>query len=396
MLSQLISSVFNLTFLSLISLALLQQGLQSLPEKKLTNVPVKSDFEDFSRSSLFNGSFQRSFETWFMQNSGLWGALVTSNNEINYRIFSQLDSEYKDGNGILVGTGYALFQGLYLQDFNADYQVPVESLRQTVATLRELQSWLEARRKTLLVVTSANKLILHPEYVPARYTKTRESERYIEVFRRLAAESNLNFLDTGRELLQFKEAQNFPLYAAPAAHWNTITACHVAARILQESSRLLRKPLNALDCSGAAKISPNPRGSDRDLAAIINVWNPRLSFVPTPYIKSKLQPVPQAYDAHWLFIGTSYMWSLLAALEREEVYTQRDFYYYGRSRYFRYVQADKTIKKAKQAIDYESLNWLKLLEDKDILVFEVNEARLPEVGFDFLAHWKQAQMTGKF
>ncbi len=376
--------IFNFLLLALICLPLLQRKFDLFPRKKLINVTVSRKPPIFNKKRFFNGGFQRGFERWFMQTSGFWGALTTTNNQINYQIFEELSSHYTSGHVFMVGNDYSLYQGMMLRDFNGDYKINRPALAKLVTKIGRLQRYMESRGKTVIVLISANKLPLQPDYVPARHVITPRGRRYIDDFRELAAAEGLNFLDTGRELLEFNRTQNYPVFAAQAAHWNSPSACFVSQRLLEIAAERLRKPLNKLDCSQNHSVSPRPLGADKDLVEVINVWTPGIGFKPTPYVKSQLQPASTFYDPRMLYVGTSFLWSVFDNLEKVRAYSERDFFYYGKTNHFSYRGADGKAQRGSKGVKFPTLDWQAQVFDKDVIVLEVNESRLPELGFKFV------------
>ena len=78
-----------------------------------------------------------------------------------------------------------------------------------------------------------------------------------------------------------------------------------------------------------------------------------------------------------LFVGGSFLWTILAHCERQHLYATRDFYYYN-ERHFRWQELTET-KVVKKDID-----WKRDIADRDVFVMEINEAYLHHGGMGFL------------
>jgi hypothetical protein len=387
---------FATIILLILFLPLLQRNLELFPRKRLINVSFNRKMPLIRWSDIKSGRFQKSFDRWFMQTSGFWGTLATTNNQINYQYFKQISSQYGNGNSFMIGNDYHIFQTSYLRDFNGDNHTDLNKYSKLIKKIKILQDYLEQNGKTLVVITSANKLDLYPEMVPEKYNNPVKRTRLIEEFRKLATKHNINWVDSKKVLTENKEFKEYRYFAKPAAHWNTIGSCLAAKALTERVSKELNKPMHQVICGPEVELKPRPVGADHDLADVINVWHAKYSFDPTPYIKSKRIKVDNAYSPKMLYIGTSFLWSIFDRLEPIRIYNWRDFYYYGSTNHTsRIPEEGKAIRKIVR-VDYNKLNWDKDVLNHDVIVFEVNEARIQQVGFAFLPNIiKYLKSSGK-
>lgn len=366
-------------------LPLAQKTFELFPRMRLANVHISHRMPKLTLESFLSGDFQGRFEKWFLQTHGFWGQLVRLNNQLNYQVFQQIDSQYGNGNSFMVGDRYTLFQTRYLRDFNGDIGPKRLLVKKTVQKMKRLSELLEARGKAMIVLISANKLILYPEIVPARYrTPSPNGPRTIELFKEFADKFELPYFETTPFLQSIAHNYDQPFFAKPAAHWNTVAACEVGRELYSRLSEMLQSPIHEIGCGPEIEVKPRPYGEDHDLADVINVWNPDIGFSPTPYVKPTLITREGAIRPSVLYVGTSFVWGLLDVFEPIRAYSEREFFYYGNTNHHAYIPAEGKISKRIRQPQRDKRSLADIILEKDIVIFEANEARLENVGFSFL------------
>lgn len=366
------------------ALPLLQWSTGLFTPTSLHGVHIDRKEPQLTISTFVKSTFQPRFDLWFLQNHGLWEPLVRAKNEIDFRYFRQLASQYGTGHSFLAGTDRSIFQSLYLRDFNGHRHAPYHGVLKLARNLKKIQRYMNSRGKAVVVVVSPNKLTLYPELVPDRYQANHsKSERVIDQFLKAAEQVDLEVFHTTPLMKSVDEQDPYPLFALPAAHWNSVATCAVAREILQRAEEQTGAVYDSIDCSNV-EVKPEPVGVDRDLMDAINIWNPELSYRPTPYVEPERVSVPGSSEPDVLFVGTSFIWGLLDMFEKAPVYTHRDFYYYGNTNHFwNGDETDPAKRRGFHGVNYRALRWEKEVFKKDILIFEANEARLHHIGFKF-------------
>ena len=368
----------------MLCLPLIQWSTRFLPTTPLHGVHIDRKQPQFSLASFKKSAFQPRFENWFLQNHGLWEPLVRIKNEIDFRLFRQLASQYGTGHSFLAGTDHSIFQSLYLRDFNGHRNAQYRGVLKLARNLKKIQRFMNSRGKAVVVVISPNKLTMYPDLVPAQYRADHSrGVRVIDQFLQAAEQVELDIFHT-TPFLQAEDTKDpFPLFALPAAHWNSVATCAVANEILRHAEKQSGNTYHAIDCS-SVDVKPAPVGADHDLMDAINILSPELSYRPTPYVEPKRIERNGATEPDVLFVGTSFIWGMLDMFEQAQAYSHRDFYYYANTNHF--WNADETDPKRRRGfhgVSYRQLRWEKNVFKKDILIFEANEARLHHIGFKF-------------
>ncbi|MCC6931892.1 MAG: hypothetical protein IT292_01365 [Deltaproteobacteria bacterium] len=373
---------FIIIFTLLLILPMAQRRYRFIPPRPVTNVYIEKKFPKYKWEHFKTGKFQKLFENYFLQTGGLWGILLASNNSIDYTLFREIST--RDAGAVLVGKDYALYESMYVNDYNGRSLKTVNELRQQTESIKRLQDFMAAHGKAVLVLVSANKAALYPEWIPDRFKVGKPQMRNIDVLRKLYQEAGVNFIDSAQLLKGQAGKYEYRFYAPSAAHWNSVASCLVAKELMTRAETLINKKFKTIVCGTEIEVRDHPAGTDRDLANLINVWNPSLSYAPTPYMTVHSETNAEAYDPKMLFVGTSFLWSIFDVLEKQDIYTQRDFYYYASTNHYRYRLENGNVKKGSYRLVYRKMDFIKNLLQQDIIVLEINEARIHQLGFTFL------------
>ena len=120
-----------------------------------------------------------------------------------------------------------------------------------------------------------------------------------------------------------------------------------------------------------------PRDTDRDLLRLGNFWSESSLFRETPYPESKVTHDGTFERPQALFVGSSFVWSLLRFLNKHHITRRNVFYYYYNSLYSFPGKKDAKFNR-------EDVNWERDVFTKQAIVLEINAAVVQSVGFGFL------------
>lgn len=371
-----LSYVCAALFILSLWLPLAQMQIQFVKPMRLSNLRRPANPGAPSLAKIRSGEYQKSLALWFLRTHGFWGHLVRIENQVNYEWFRQPSSSYRAA--LRVASDGSLYQSLYLKDFNREILPNQQHIESRVLGIKRLQDLLAARGVGFLLVLSTNKISINPALVPWHYHAPQRLARPRTYDRMLPLLVNLgvNLLDT-QQLLAERSVENPMRYFTPSgSHWNDVGACEVTAALSREASRILAKPLNEIVCERVT-LRPTPRNTDFDLVQMANLWSADFFKRPTPYPQSRTVEPPDAYRPRVLFVGTSFVWSILRFAERHKLYAQADFwYYYNRLR--RYPGGHQ------RPLQRQRINWETDMLAKDLVVIEINVAAMENAGFEFL------------
>lgn len=366
-------------FLLLILLPGLQMARPIVLEEKLHGVeaPVEHTFPSLTWSSLLDESFQKDVNVWLNEHFGFRGALVRTDNQLNFSLFREISSSY--GSRIIVGKWDTLFEKLYLDAVNGRYKVSPESQAYAARQFLRLFRVMQAQKKTFLVFITPNKASVYPELIPSRFVRTANqstSSDDMDGFVRLLESEGVPVLDTRRLMDAWKSSSPFPVFPKGGSHWTEFTACRAGKelmrRLKQQSAQSWKEP----DCE-PYRISDYPGPFDRDLADLTNLWNPAPFFEPLPYVDlPKARPL-EGERPSMFFVGGSFLWAVFNQFEQQSIYRSRDFFYYYERRFRWPERIEEKIRKSQ-------IPWKDEILRNDTFVIEINEAYLHHAGMGFV------------
>lgn len=373
-----LSVCFLIVFFALCALPLAARFGKFGPNVELRGAVTPPPEVVFGARSYFDGSFQQAFEENFNAALGFRGALVRSDNELNFRVFQEFAPS--PGTSMILGKKRFVYERQYVDAYNRRDSVAPALLEQKVQRLKLLQDYLGTRGSALLVVISPNKAAVYSEYLPQRFIaeeRLRLTDNYTN-FVRLLQKYGVNFLDTHGELLKAKATTPYALFANSGAHWSDPVACRVAAQIEDFVLQAQGSPQLELRCEPTVlDPQPRPRSSDRDLADLANLWFEEELFQPTPYAQARVIRRGRPRLPSVLFVGSSFLWQLVYYEMSYGLQARDTMYYYYKAR-ISYPTRSRT------PLRPELVDWERDVFRKQAVVIEINAAVVQNVGWGFL------------
>lgn len=388
---RLIYAICVLVFYGLLIFPALQYSFDLFPRKGLTNVTVKRALPKLTFESFSTGQFQKAFDVWVTRNNGFFGYLVRFENQINFSVFCQISATYVSS--VKLGRDNFLFQTVYLDDLNGKSIASDEDLKREVSRLTRLKDFAKSRGKAVLVVITPNKIFHDISIVQDRYLNSnhgvfvRSYDRMVEMLE----EAGIDYIDGPKLFHGYTEGRDTPLFTPTGSHYNSLGACLISREITTRLAASLDRPMRRFDCAGEVTWLEKPRGPDRDLTKMVNLWWPELTFIRTPYVSPRLEEQDEVFRPKVLFIGTSFMWSVFDVLERVGAYSRRFFFYYHNTNYYYYRDRKGSRKRGKQGVQRSTLDWEKFVFSNDAIVLEANQSVIHSLGFGFLEGFEKWQ-----
>lgn len=371
--------IFILLFVVCLFLPGLQMVLKFIPEEKLYGSEVGSELAlpNLTLRNFLTEKFQTTFVQWLDQRIGFRGHLIRTDNQLNYSVFREMAANF--GSKVIVGKEHFLFEKLYIDSANGVYEIPKKQLEFSARQMLRLQRLLKDMGKPFLLLITPSKATVYPEMIPSRFLKhpgRSSSEENMNVYVSLLKEYGVQVFDSRPLVQSWKAESQYPLFPKGGTHWSEFVACKVGQEFIRELIRVSGREFRIPHCE-PIYVENEPGIFDKDLADLSNLWNPKPFTSPLPYVDLTSYPPQPFGEARMLFVGGSFLWTILAHCERQHLYATRDFYYYY-ERHFRWPELTET-KVVKKDID-----WKRDIADRDVFVMEINEAYLHHGGMGFL------------
>lgn len=364
------------TLLLLICCAFLAPGLLSLcgvSWDRLAGEEHRKKPVALNLKNIINQKLQGYAEETFKRRSGVFDALVKTDNQLNYFLFNSISSN--PHTTVILGERGHLIEHLYLRDSNRIKVPQAKNLRAVVKKLRVLQDLLQAQGVDLVLVISPNKPSFYPEIVPQRYQIAGVEKRFNSraYMTEELKHQGVRFID-GYELLKRKESElHVPMFSPIGTHWNEVGGCLIASEIFKQAQN--SKNRAQFECAVVGS-HDRPAYHDSDLLRLANLWFEAPFLQPAPRVEIVKSRQTNAQPWSILTVGSSFCWELMRQFENSGAVSQQEFLYYFHRRSKRASSRGVNFDSSR----YKARNELK---GRDIVVIEINQAVLQKAGFGF-------------
>lgn len=224
-----------------------------------------------SARALWDGSFQKQFDTWYAAEFAGHDFLVRLYNQLRLAVFGQ------SGESVQVGRGGQLYETPYLDEAmgtTLEWQMTDEEVAALAGGLARLAQLCEEKGKAFAVVLSPSKVSFTKEDVPWAWQHgphyyAEEQRAYYRV-RAALAQAGVPYVD-GRALLE--GGRDYPVFPETGVHWT-----HAAAvEVVQNLCAVLREQGVVLPVPRAENITLSDeifRLEDEDLSRLQNDLQP--------------------------------------------------------------------------------------------------------------------------
>lgn len=365
----------------LFALPLVQMQYHLLPKLKLFGVETAASPPVLSFSAVKTGEYQKQFEIWFDQNFGLREYFVKTDNQIFYSVFRETPPQ----SSISVGRKGYLYENDYINEYlNFIPPRTPADLEYEVKEMQALQQALNNRGVTFLLLISPSKASIYPEYIPQRMKAMQTNHlRNYDMLIPLLDKYQINYVDGHQITQDNKETSGFEMFPQGGTHWNYLAAYYSAKQAVDRMEQLTARDMIDLELA-AINVDEVPTGSDRDLAELLNLWHPPVSYTAVhPQITTN--PQGNEHRPSILIEGGSFSNHLIDIIGTNQVFSTLDYYFYYN--YHNFYQ-DNSIP---QGIGYlNRVDWENEVFAHDIIIVEMNEQTINQFskGFihDALAH----------
>lgn len=370
--------VLAIGFVFLLLLPTMQRQWRFIKESPLGGVEQTDDVASLSWSHWVDGSVEAAISDRLSRSIGFRPICVRAINQTMLAINNgyKLDVPAQ----VVVGKDDWLYESAYVQSYaHPPSALSAADLDSFVSQLQTLQSLLAQRGAVLLLIVSPSKAELYPEYLPdevaaqrKQFTGRRDYEALVERLKR----QRVNFVDAPQLLRTWRDTSE-PLFSRTGTHWNYYGCFLVWREAIKTINACSSLHIPVPELEGIEY--DEPRGTDNDLGALLNVFvlpsgTPR---VPYPLVQVAAQ-TPDQRPA-FLFVGTSFSWTLTSAMFLSQSGAYCDLLYYNKTQYRLTHDAstlragDKVCQQRVCALDDPSLDWSQVLLDKQVVVLEMIE-----------------------
>lgn len=369
----------KITFLIAVGLFFVLQIIQlcfkPFPEPGLRGLQVEPPWPVLSFQSWATGEFQEGYEKWLGYNFGFRGYWIRTYNQIAYSLFKEASQGADDK--IIVGKKDQLFERAYIDEyFNYIPPAAISDLAAKAQRIKRLQDLLQQRGIASIVLITPSKASIYPEYIPDAFNIPVKQERNYPNFVNFLKQYDVQYVDGHEITAEQKRKSEYPLFCRGGTHWNYLGAYYTTREMILKWQEQVNQSMTNLGCT-RVDIDDNPTGSDKDLAYLLNLWRTPDRY-PTPH--PAITAAPGVFKPNVLFVGGSFAGLIVQTLAQNGVCSNIDYYFYYNKR----LVCEDGGKELKEAGLLDKLDWERDVFGRDIIVLEVNEQNIPNMGSGFI------------
>lgn len=327
---------------------------------------------EFSLAAIRDGRFQKAIALKVGESLPIRPNLIRLNNQIAYSLFGELNVP-----GMLIGSQGQLIQQSYLSEYCARrVDMAAELANRMIPVLQDIQAYYKARGGIFLYVITPSKAAHLPEYFVGRVDcpSTEEARRsLVPAYAERLRKAGIAVFDAATFAHGLKGSYPIDLFPRGGVHWNAVGAARATQEIIKAINQQAgSQSLPQFDFDAA--FNDTPKGSDRDLADLMNVLLPPIDY-PTARLSYRMAS-SCSHPSMWspaAVIGGSFMHGPTELLIREACMPGLNLYSYLHTRWggapYGLLQADL------------SQQDLQPLRDVKLLLLEENELMIGRSGY---------------
>jgi hypothetical protein len=370
--------VLAVGFVFLLLLPTMQRQWRFIKESPLGGVEQPDEVATLSWSHWVDGAAETAISERLARSMGFRPICVRTINQTMLALSNGYKLDVPDQ--VIVGKDDWLYEAAYVQSYaHPQPTLSAADLDRFVSQLQTLQTLLAQRGVVLLLIVSPSKAELYPEHLPdevvalrKQFTGRRDYEALIEGLQR----EHINFVDAP-QLLRDLRATSEPLFSRTGTHWNYYGCFLVWREAVKTINARSSLHIPVPELEGIEY--DEPRGTDNDLGALLNVFVLPSGTPRVPYPLVQVAANTAERRPAFLFVGTSFSWTLTSAMFISQSGAYCDLLYYNKTQ-FRLTHDASPLRpgtKVSQqrvcSLDAQPLDWSQVLLDKQVVVLEMIE-----------------------
>ncbi|MEC0264325.1 alginate O-acetyltransferase AlgX-related protein [Paenibacillus anseongense] len=354
---------FILLIWLVIAMPLIQMKYNLIKKPTLTGVVEKVNRPVFTIGDWNSGTFQHKFEDWFNQNFGLREYYIKTNKQLYYSVFNQ--TPYKDN--ITIGKEKQLYETGYVNEY-LGFIPPMDMklLEEKVKDIKMLQDLLHEQGKTFLLLLTPSKASIYPEFLPNKLLSQKNNlARNYDNIKPLLDKYKIQYIDGHSITESEKKSSGYDMFPRGGTHWNYLGAYYTTKALVEKIENLTGKSLIDFNLNKIELLEP--KGTDRDLADLLNLWIPPINYTsPKPIIS--VDKNSGEFKPSILIEGGSFSNQIIDTLSNINMFRMLDFYFYYNS-HNQYKMGEE----AKYLGQISQVDWKNDVLNHDVIIVEMNE-----------------------
>lgn len=313
---------------------LLQGWLRLIPIKPLTGVVEEIEKPTFSFDAYCSGSYAKGVEDYASRHFGFRELAIRFYNQYLWSCYHKTyakDVVAGKKGWLYYPQSVSDYYGKELLRWNASADEAKNRFDRDVKYLNWARQILKENSVDLMVFMSPEKGFLYPEYLPDDERDTTTFNAY-EYFAECFDSVGFPYIEMTRWFQQIKDTVSYPLIPQTGAHW-VFPSVYAADSLFRFMGDL--KGVNLPEIVIGPMYESKKHGMDNDLEQLLNLSLPirhRYGFAPRAEVSIAADST--MVKPKVLFVGNSYMWSMVHFVPFNEVFDDVEFWYYFSTAYY--------------------------------------------------------------
>ena len=309
------------------------------------------------------GEFQTAFAAWFSRILYPRSLVVRLTNQLQYDLFAR--SEMYNG-GIVVGQNAELYEKTYIEAHCHSVAAGLPAFDNMIVKIRDVQDKLRKLGKPFIFVTSPSKPVSLPQNLPPGACGSNASTgSQLAGFVDRLRQAGVAVVDGAAMTREMNRTDPLPAFPQGGTHWSDLVSMRVSREMLQALNASTGTNLGSYEIGTPNWASP-AKGSDVDLAMLLNLYRPPISFA-TGSASTTCEPSDIGRRTSLLVIGGSFAGGLIQPIDDCKLFAKIDYYFYYNLSLVKYPGA------VTGPVDRAKIDWAGLLAGPVAIVAELNE-----------------------
>lgn len=377
-------------FCIIISIPIVAQALGVRTDIQLNGVGGAGAKPDYATAGYLQGDFQKDYDNWFSKAYGFYGDAIRLNNQIKYNFFNVANGT------VIVGKNGQLFEQKYVDEYlglNKEWNATQEEIDKRTAELKTIQDYLSSKGKSFSVMITPSKADFLRDAIPERYFKAasvygQEERAYYKL---LTALKKQDILYTDSVELLKSQKNEYPLFPKTGIHWSQYGAIEIVGELFNNINTAYSVKLPTISAKAYNKTDTALDGEDVDLYNLLNLIN-GLGRPNETYYYADLQIDNHGEAKKSFFMqGGSFMWKTIRMFQKTNAFQNLETIYYDSK--LTDHSSGQDVGTPLNGFDIKDETTSKLIFDtvmnSDVIVFEINEQRVSNMGTGFYSYFIQ-------
>ena len=324
----------------------------------------------FSVASFVRGEDQTNFSRRLGATLPIYAPAVRIRNQVEYSIFGLPNAP-----SVVFGRDKRLYERAYIDEYcGRTGETKAEALADWAEKIRDIQAYATSHGKAFVYLITPSKVAVYPEYLPDNHlcpSVLRGTTNKLPSYRRALDERRIAYLDGAGLMAAERGRQDIDLFPRGGTHWNALGASLATAQLVS----LLNGKNSNLALGGISTAwtqSRDPRGTDRDLVNMLNLYWFDTNY-PVPKIALDASKIDQACrPAKIMEVGGSFLEQVNAAMRESRCPPDISYWFYWNFAHVSYANGKR------QSAPPRDEDRLTDLASSDVIVLEENEFNIAE------------------